>query len=80
MGAGATVAAQVAADAAEDIDTVSTSAVMNAQETLPFGTLMVSYDLLRVEGNELFPGIARYSGISLDNIVGAIKSAVIKRL
>lgn len=45
MGAGATAAAHLAADVAEDIDALSTTAVENAAETFPFGSMGLSYNL-----------------------------------
>ena len=45
MGAGASIVAHLATDAAKDIDAVSVTAVEAAPETLPFGSLAVSSDI-----------------------------------
>ena len=45
MGAGATVAVNIVADAAGDMDALGISATLGAPGTQPFGTFSISYSL-----------------------------------
>ena len=75
MGAGATAAAKFAADAAEDIDMLSTTAVLEAQETLPFGSFHISCDFL--PSTSMGSGTTAQFGISIEEPVRYIRKALL---